>query len=504
MNEPVFNRLHPLTILVEMGKVIRHFGLIFVVFVVQFMMNPAKANYSEMFLGAIGGVTVIFAIIRYFSYGYAVHNGNLIVKEGIITKKHRTIPLDRIQNINLKRGILHQILGLVDLEVETAGGGKAEAHISALSQDDAHSLKIQLTGGNPATSSPFIEKRRDVPLYEATFYELFLAGATQNKALPIFAAIMGLFSNSFSQTEIFKNLIKNLPSGSNSVYLWTFIIFAFIAFGWIASIVMTFVGYYKFELSLGDGCFKRSYGLVNHIENVVPIHRVQNVRLQENWIQRLLKVSRVFVDTAGAYAEGRRENQADIKATPLLTPMLENDRLAGVIQLAIPGFDYNRASWNKISPRAIFKRIWQSFLYSILVGGIIVFLNRVGVKNADWINDQTAAIVTISLFVVGSLGAWIHYITAGYWDQGEVISSQHGVWTRTTKIAPVNKIQSTTYSQSPLQRRLGLATITLLTAAVSGHSTITIEDIDAKAAIELAESLHERAAEEAWANPDGF
>lgn len=521
MNEPVFNRLHPLTILVEMGRVMRHFAIIFIIFVVQYLSNPAKADYSEMLLGAVGGVTVIFAIIRYFSYGYAIHNGNLIVKEGIITKKHRTIPLDRIQNINLKRGILHQVLGLVDLEVETAGGGKAEAHISALSQDDAHSLKIQLTGGNPATSSPFMEKRRDVPLYTASFYELFLAGATQNKAMPILAAVMGLFSNAFSRTEVFKNIIKSLPTGSNSVLIWTFFIFAFIAFGWIASIVMTFVGYFKFELSLGDGCFKRSYGLVNHIENVVPIHRVQNVRLEENWIQRLLKVCRVYVDTAGAYAEGRRENQADIKATPLLTPMLENSRLSGIITLAIPGFDFQKANWSSLSVRSIYRHIYLGFLWAAIIGGAIYALVHyrgdiplmpfslkqgeiTGASPYFVINRQFAYTVAGILFGLSAIGAIIRFKTAGYWDQGEVIAARQGIWTRTTKIAPINKIQSTTFSQSPSQRRFGLATITLLTAAMSGHSTITIEDIDAKAAIELAESLHERAAEEAWANPDGF
>ena len=66
-----------------------------------------------------------------------------------------TIPYDRIQNVDIYRGILARLLGLSDLNIQTAGmsaiinrygvsGGGAEGRLPALSREVAEQLRDEL------------------------------------------------------------------------------------------------------------------------------------------------------------------------------------------------------------------------------------------------------------------------------------------------------------------------------------------------------------------------
>jgi len=49
--------------------------------------------------------TFIFALIRYFTIRYRITNGELVVQEGLIFRRVRTVPVERIQNIDMVQGI---------------------------------------------------------------------------------------------------------------------------------------------------------------------------------------------------------------------------------------------------------------------------------------------------------------------------------------------------------------------------------------------------------------
>ena len=42
----------------------------------------------------------------------------------------RTIPLDKIQNVELRQNAIQQLVGVVDFRIETAAGPEAEAHLA--------------------------------------------------------------------------------------------------------------------------------------------------------------------------------------------------------------------------------------------------------------------------------------------------------------------------------------------------------------------------------------
>jgi len=95
----------------------------------------------------------IWAKLTYRYYRYELTEEGFRKELGVIFKKYVTIPYDRIQNVDIYRGILARILGLSDLNIQTAGmsapvgrfgGGGAEGRLPALSREIAEEVRNEL------------------------------------------------------------------------------------------------------------------------------------------------------------------------------------------------------------------------------------------------------------------------------------------------------------------------------------------------------------------------
>jgi uncharacterized membrane protein YdbT with pleckstrin-like domain len=97
----------------------------------------------------------ILAKLTYHFYRYELREDGFRKELGVIWKKYVTIPYDRIQNIDIYRGVIARILGLSDLNIQTAGasaqisrygarGLGAEGVLPGLSQEVAEQLRDEL------------------------------------------------------------------------------------------------------------------------------------------------------------------------------------------------------------------------------------------------------------------------------------------------------------------------------------------------------------------------
>ncbi len=104
----------------------------------------------------------IWAKLTYHFYRYELIEEGFRKEMGVIFKKYVTIPYDRIQNVDIYRGILARILGLSDLNIQTAGmsasvgkfgGGGAEGRLLGLSREVAEQLRNELINRARQTKS---------------------------------------------------------------------------------------------------------------------------------------------------------------------------------------------------------------------------------------------------------------------------------------------------------------------------------------------------------------
>ena len=97
----------------------------------------------------------IWAKLTYRYYKYELTEAGFRKESGVIYKRYVTIPYDRIQNVDIYRGILARFLGLSDLQIQTAGasavvgrygafGMGAEGRLPAISKETAEELRDEV------------------------------------------------------------------------------------------------------------------------------------------------------------------------------------------------------------------------------------------------------------------------------------------------------------------------------------------------------------------------
>lgn len=92
----------------------------------------------------------IWARLSYYFYRYQLTEHSFRSEHGVIWKRYVSIPYERIQNVDIYRGIIARILGLSDIHIQTAGfstGGKgvwSEGRLPGLDVKKAEEMREEL------------------------------------------------------------------------------------------------------------------------------------------------------------------------------------------------------------------------------------------------------------------------------------------------------------------------------------------------------------------------
>lgn len=483
MIEGEFLRVHPSTVLIALVEQIRRMlGVIIILVISTFTAREGDPN--EILFGALGFIAVIFAAIQYFSFGYRVVGDHLETRSGILGRHVRIVPLARIQNVNITRTWVHRILGLVELQIETASGAGAEVKIGALQEPDAHRLKEQLTGIS-APSEVFAAPVQAVH-YRASVRDLIFAGMTENRAFVIVASAFGLIAFTPGGDDAIIDALVDWVKGHgyDAMPWWVYALglLAFFLLGWILSIIFTLVQFWGFELSEHDGKLRRQYGLINTYENVVPRGRIQIVRSTQSFVQSWFGYSKLHAETAGSFVLNEQGGKT------LLAPLVLGKDQADLKQLALSGRDIRHLDWHAIPRRAF----WVHWRWSALVG--LAIGAGVGYR-WEWLWGAGVAAVWLLLSAWGQTMA---VRRSAFAVNDELVAGRKGWLLHQVEYLPLARIQAVNIDTSPFQRRLRLATVTLISAAVSPSGrTVVLQDMEEAEAEELADRVFRLSQEQA-------
>lgn len=92
-------------------------------------------------------MSYIWSRLAYRFYGYQLTNNAVKIERGVIWKRYVSIPYERIQNIDIYRGIIARFLRLSDIHIQTAGfsgGGITEGRLPGLNPKVAEELREKL------------------------------------------------------------------------------------------------------------------------------------------------------------------------------------------------------------------------------------------------------------------------------------------------------------------------------------------------------------------------
>jgi len=149
----------------------------------------------EIIASGLGLFGMVASVISYYRFYFHVSDDELVIKQGIIKKVNLNIPFERIQSINFRQTLLHRLLQVTTIEMETAGSKDQETKIDALSIPQAEELRKLLLEKRAAALGQMEEEgtpavAQEVVTVENTILtlsprDLLKVGLTRNHFAPI-------------------------------------------------------------------------------------------------------------------------------------------------------------------------------------------------------------------------------------------------------------------------------------------------------------------------------
>jgi len=133
-------RLHPLSPVLHGAKSIT---VIVAALSWQTLSQVGLERFALVVLAVAVGV-VVFSLVNWLNTGYHVVGRELRIQDGLLWRRNRAIPLERLQAVELRRPLLAQLTGLAELRLEVVGGNKTEAPLAYLTVRDAAALRLRL------------------------------------------------------------------------------------------------------------------------------------------------------------------------------------------------------------------------------------------------------------------------------------------------------------------------------------------------------------------------
>lgn len=469
---------------------------------------PAWVGPALAPLGAT--VTGGFALVRYYRFRYEIVDETLAVESGVLARQSREIPLGRIQNVDLRQGVLNRLLGLTIVDFETAGGSTTEASLDAVAPEEADRLRRLVqqfdresrdraagtvdSSADETDSEASSESAADdevTDLFAFSWRDLLTYAVVSVRPAAPVLTLAGLPLGGDLVAAIVRfnlTLVGAEPALTPSVLepfgpprlvaLALLTLVEFLLAALVVSVVLTVVEYYDFRLFREGDDLRYQRGLVRRYSGTIPLSKVQTVTVKENVLMRRFGLATLVVETAG-YGGGTQQSEQGV-AVPM-APREEVYELARDIE-PFGTFEFERPP-----TRARRRYAFRFAVVAAVLNGVGYAVDTFLLESGDWW-------VLLGLFVLVPLAAHLRWRHRGFALDDDVLATRAGFWSQTTRIVPYYRVQTVFVGRSPFQRRRDLATVTAdtaSTASVLGGSA-TAYDVDEETATDLRTELRKR------------
>ena len=428
-------------------------------------------------------------VLNFIFFKFRITDKEIYINSGIIAKKKRVIPLTKVQNVNLSQNFLQKLFGLTRVQIETAGDIQAEGVLEFVSNKDADSIsniiklyqsnieKQQETNFQLEDNFVLTTSSQDEELFQMSLKDILIYGAMRFR--PLFLIFGFWLYSTLQQFSVLNNqmndfLEENVENlrGMDIIQLSLFVVGSIILIflvSWIMDIIWTANIHYGFTLKNEKNKLIINSGFLNKQMLTIPFKKVQQISIISNIVKQKFGFYSLRLYTAGFGLQA--------KGNDLAIPNSKLDKVYDVIDkiknYRIP------YEFNQISKKSIRRAFVRYSLILLTITALILFKDIYG-------------LFILVLLPILYYFAFLDWKNRGYYFDDNTLFIKYGVIIKKINIISANKIQIMRIKETFFQRRLGLATLILDTAAVAAGSETIIRDIDKDVAQQLFDLINDK------------
>ncbi len=404
---------------------------------------------------------LVTAFLRYWFFQFRIEEDGILIRRGVLKKTQLDMRFDRIQGISTEQSFIYRQFGLVVVRFNTAGAAGDEGYLPAVTTEFVARIRERVD-----------TRTREREEAASTDGEVLLAldggdvmrvGLTEPRVLhfALFgAALTPAFGRAFEGAyEKATNFAReSLAVLSDLGFLLAAItvvaLFAAVATIFLmGSVVVALLRFHGYELIQVGGTLRASSGLLTRKATTVEIGKVQQLTiirgLLMGWIRRYRL--QALPATGGPVVEGLGDG------SERLTVPLAGDRTVENLRERVFGAEGRRISvlprsnrFAAVSPYSIMPpTLWVGLVPGVAAAVVLAwFFGAPGLLALGWV-------------VIVALVAWQRWRRRGYLYDADAMVCRSGFVGYRLDAFLFRKVQRVRVSQSPLQRRKGLAALHL-------------------------------------------
>ncbi len=449
-----YKKQHPYFLLSKIVNSIKEFIFAFLVLLGTVLVKGKNEKIVFLIVGLIVLAIIVITIMSWKNNVYSFDKSGMHMKEGIINRKSRYIPCDKIHTMDIDCKLVQRLFGVVTLKIDTASGGKDAEVCLILSQKEAEHIKTVLFNEyieqneqeeEIQTNKDHEEFSHENIQYKATITDLIITAVTSKY-------IMGGMFFIFVLYDKINNIIpKNFKTKLNdfesrnaesiiavkSIQIIIALILIVLIITFIISIISTVIKYYDFTIKRTKDKINITYGLFDKKSVIIPLYRVQSISIVEGILKKPFNAVSINIESIGY---GKEKGESTI-----LCPLLRKNKIDKFFKEVLteikPEFEFSYSS-NK----SIMGYLIRASIIPLLITIFITYKFKYGFFT----------LLIVPFFFL--LGYYRQKNTGICIKENELIM-QFRVLAKYIVIIPKQNIQSSTKTQNIFQKRNDLINI---------------------------------------------
>lgn len=457
-------RQHPLWILFDIGKSIKEV-IIPVIYFFLFKMGSESSfiKYGSFALLAYIVYRVISILFSWKNYKYVITAKNIEITEGKLKKDKRYIAFNRIQSVQQHTTFFHRMFKLTSLTMLTgATDDNSNIKLDVISYKEAKRIQHQLSLSSETQRMEHTNERSTVENeetvlqptkhYEMARGDIVKAAFTSFYFLapiPFLFAIYVKLDNIYSLDDKAKEFISSI---NLSWIMITMIGLTALLLSSIIGITITYLQYGNFQISSDQELVFIQKGIFNQTNFSIPKNKINAIKLNKSPLRQWVNMVQVELVSAGSADE--EESQTNV-----LFPFISERCAKRLIPDILPAFHFQEEI-TKLPASALWANLLKpSYLWMIATGAVFYF----------WPAYWYASPILLILIVISRI---IEVHRSGYTLSDPFIQLERGVISTESFITRHGKIVELEVTESWVQRRFGLASLTISTRAKPIETTV--------------------------------